>query len=138
MLSREVGVLEGQSGWIQFTILDEDGVPVPKFRVDTFTLDLYNEADLSTVNDRAAQDVLDVNGGALDDLTGVFRWTYSGADTPFSGSDTCRTTSTRIRAAASQTETHIASFRWTWDSGTKSYGVEIKMNVRNVRRYQVA
>lgn len=126
-----IGVKEGQSGWIEFTLRDEAGVPVPRASLNSLTLDLYRLCDgvaSSTINGRSAQSVLNENGGSMGVEDGVFRWTFEPADTPFLGSDRSR----------QQIETHIAHFRWTWDSGTKGYGVEVTMNVRNSRRFAVA
>lgn len=137
-----VDVLEGQSGVIVMTLRDEQGNLVEKASIQTITLDLYwkNGSEYEVINGRDQQGVLDANGGEYfdtlqtmtdedgDEVTYNFSWSYEPEDTPFLKGDT----------SSQPTETHVAHVRFTWDGGAKAISVEVKMNVTNLRRFEVA
>lgn len=137
----EIGVREGQSGVLVFTLRDEAGELVEKAALDSILLDLYRwHGDVATViNGRDQQNVLDAHDGEyFDTLQSTvdedgntvqfnFRWRYTPDDTPFLGADTLKL----------QTEVHIAHFRFLWDAGAKSIPHEVKMVVTNFRRFAI-
>lgn len=133
---------EGDSGSILITVRDENGDLVEKAAINSILLTLFRMADgePEVINNRLAQGVLDANGGEYfdalqsaldangDEVTYNFRWDYTGLDTPFLKDDDSPT----------QTETHLAQFRFTWDGGAKSKTRQVRMVITNYLLFEVA
>lgn len=110
-------VVERTSGIYTATLKDQADAVVPASTLATLTLTLYNVADLSIINSRNAQDVLNTNGVAVSE-EGVLTWTIAPADNA-------------IVNAARASELHKAVFVATWDT-TKQMVHEVDIRVKNV------
>ena len=122
-----VDVDEGQSGTVNFTLVDSAGVAIPKADIETLTLTLTDLACGDVINERDEQDVLDANGVDVGDTDGSVSWAYDAEDTPYMGDDD---------DLAPQEETHLAHFRVTWSGGTLSK--QVLMKVRNIPSFSVS
>lgn len=114
-------VLERTTPAFTATLVGDDGVtPVPGSTLSTLTLTLYCEdADLTIVNARDAQNVLQANGVTVDEA-GLLTWVLSAADLA-------------ILHDALPFERHIALFQWTWPT-SKAGKFECVFSIRNLAK----
>ena len=56
---------EGESAVITATLVDVGDTPIVKASLQTLTLTLRNASDLTVINGRNAQDILDANDGSV-------------------------------------------------------------------------
>ena len=92
---------EGESAVITATLVDIGNTPIVKASLQTLTLTLRNASDLTVINGRNAQDILDANDGAVA-ADGTVTIKLGPADNPIVGS------------AEYGIEDHHATMRWTW------------------------
>ena len=102
---------------ITAVIKDETNTVIPSTSLNTLTLTLYNKTDLTILNSRDGQDILNTNGGTVDS-SGNFVLTLTPADMIV------------VHTVKTQ-ETHIALIEWTYGSG-KAGGYEIEFTVDNL------
>lgn len=125
-------VLEGESGTIRFTLLDEDGEPVPLSAIMTLTLDLYDVTSQGTVNSRASQDVLNTNGVTVDADSGEVTWQYDAEDVPYIGADD------DVKPQESEI---VGNFRATCSLGSPARTVtivkQVRLRVKNAQRFEL-
>lgn len=123
-------VPEGGTARLRFEVVDAAGGGIPIASLLTLKLTLYDEAVGSAVagpyiNNRNAQSILNVNGGALTEVAGPPQvttavLTLSGADNP-------------IVTAGKRTELHVAYLEWTWTGGGPGR-IEKAWTVRDMAR----
>jgi hypothetical protein len=106
-------VQEGESMNITGTLVDDDDVAIPKAGYRSFTITLHDEVSNVIINGRNDQDILDANGGTVND-DGSFIIRLGPDDAIIvSGTD-----------LAGDLETHIVRIKWTWnDEGTIRTGI---------------
>lgn len=85
----------------------------------TLILTLYNKLDLSIINVRNNQNVLNQNQVTYDLVTGALVWNMLPADNP-------------IINDGISTEEHIALFVATWANGVKQMTHEVSIKVKNL------
>lgn len=114
---------ERTSRRINFTIVDEDGVGIPEASVDTITVTLFEERELTIINSRDDVDIKNANGGELDrgGEDGVGGWTMDPEDNPI------------VRTASQQEEYHIVLFEWTYSAGNKDGKQPVRLKVVNLQ-----
>lgn len=120
-----VRVNERSTKLIEFDVLDEDGAGVPAANLTTAQLTLYDmdtaapgeSPDESILNDRDAQDVLNVNDVTISSV-GHVEWTMQPDDNV-------------IVTSRRQLERHRAQFLFTWVGG--EFRQEIEIEVLNLR-----
>jgi hypothetical protein len=114
-------VLEQTTPEFTATLVGEDGVtPIPGSTLTTLTLTLYCEdADLTIVNSRTAQNVLQANGVTVDEA-GLLTWILSADDLA-------------ILHDSVPFERHIALFQWTWPTN-KAGKFECVFAIRNLAK----
>lgn len=103
------------------TLVGEDGVtPIPGSTLTTLVLTLYaDNGDLTIINDRDHQDVLQQNGVTVDEF-GLLTWILDPLDL-------------RILDDALPFERHIALLEWTWGVG-RAGKFELVLVVRNLAK----
>lgn len=103
------------------TLVADDGLtPIPGSTLTTLTLTLYLEdANLTIVNSRNAQNVLNQNGVTVDE-NGLLTWSLAAGDTTVINDNL-------------PFERHIALFQWAWGS-SRAGKHEIVIAVRNLQR----
>lgn len=118
-------IQEGESQNIEGTLVDGSGVAIPLAGLATFTLTLFNEFDLSIINSRTGQDILNTNGGTVNDPAS-FILRLDAADAVIIDGDTANP---KVRG---DVEAHIARLFWTWDDGVaERTGIqEIRLRVQ--------
>jgi len=92
---------EGESAVITATLVDIGNAPIVKAAIQTLTLTLVNASDLSVINGRSNQDILDANDGTVAE-DGTVTLKLGPADNPVVGT------------AEYGIEDHYATMRWTW------------------------
>lgn len=97
-------------------VQDEDGVAIPGASLSTLTLTLYDQASRQIINGRSAVSVLNANGGTVDS-SGNFEMVFDPEDNAFVGTG--------------DQETHVALFRYTYDSGAKAGQQRVFFTVGN-------
>lgn len=102
------------------TIRDLDGAALGASALDTLTLTLHDECTQAIINEREAQDVLNVNGGEVTEA-GVFTLRLDPDDTVILDDDNAK-------------EWHVALLTWTWTVNSVEYTgrAEIKHRVKNL------
>jgi len=121
----DIDVQEGQSGEIEFTMLDQADAAVQKATLVTLTLHLYDKRSGAIINGRENQNALDMNGVTMHATSGLVIWAMVPEDNPFLGSS---------RLA---TEVHVGRLRWTWDGGEKAFAQEFLITVSNLKQFTV-
>ncbi len=101
---------------IEALVDDGTGVGIPASSLVTLILTLYRASDLTIINSRNQQNVLNQNGVTVDG-SGNLAWTMSAADNVVLGSD--------------DEEPHVALVEWTWGSG-RAGKHELLLIVRNL------
>lgn len=101
-------------------VQDHEGNAIAGSSLTTLTLTLYDKATGTIINNRNAQNVLNVNGVTVDG-SGNLVWVMTPDDNA-------------ILTAASKVEKHIALFQWTWDSGAKAGKHEVTIQVKNLTK----
>jgi hypothetical protein len=114
-------VLELTTPEFSATLVGADGVtPIPGSTLSTLVLTVYCEdADLTIVNGRNAQNVLQTNGVTVDEA-GLLTWTLSADDLA-------------ILHDTLPFERHIALFEWTWPTA-KAGKFECVFAIRNLAK----
>jgi hypothetical protein len=99
-------------------LVDETGAVVPGSTLSSLTLLLYDKATGQILNSRNNQNVLNMNGVAVDE-TGNLVWILSPSDNA-------------IITDTLTTEVHVAVFTGRWGAG-KEITHDIAITVRNLR-----
>lgn len=114
----EYNLKEKNTYILTFDLEDEDGEPISKSAISSFTLSLYyynpyiglsDRYHLDVINDRNQQDVLDANNVTITEVSGTrtyVTWTIQSADTTM--------------LSSSNKELHVALFTWIWTGGKKN------------------
>lgn len=101
-------VSEGQSCDFVLTPTDPDGAAIDANDLLTLTLTLYDDESDAVINSREDQDILDANGGTIEeDLTVTVR--LDGDDNVIVGS-----------ASEDEIERHVARFEYTYNDGEQT------------------
>ena len=120
IIPSEFDQLELTSGEYTATLTDEAGVAISSATLATLTLTLFNQdAALTIINSRDAQNVLNTNGVTVDTL-GALIWTIAPADNA-------------LVTSTVPAERHTARFDWTWGAG-KVGRHEVILIVKNLSR----
>jgi hypothetical protein len=117
----DITVNERGSAYVQGTIVDETGEPVPLASVEAFALTLFNDADEQIINSRNAQSILNEHGGTYHATSGAFTLMLSTDDNPIIDTTLARGVK----------ETHTARLTLTWANGGRWDG-EVRLRVRNL------
>lgn len=119
IVPKEFDQLELTSGQYTAVLTDEEGVAIDGTILTTMVLTLYNlDSDLTIINSRNDQDVLNTNGVTID-ASGNLTWTISPADNA-------------IVNSAAAAERHVALFEYTWSLGAKAGKHEVILVVKNL------
>lgn len=113
---------------VTFTLLDQDGAPVPlndlaSARLTLFDVDSYEPTDspiVGILNNRDEQNILNANNVTIHATTGLVTWAMQPADN-------------EIINPRKQVESHRAEFRFT-TTGNAEVNRDYQFNVRNLRR----
>lgn len=121
--SYQFDVLENSSYRLSGQFADEDGNPIVGTAVQTLTVTLYAQDDITTIiNGRDNQDILNANNGVVG-TGGDFQWYMQPADNP-------------ILDTSLTHEYHTALFEWTWDrqdgNGIREQRLEVVFVVQNL------
>jgi hypothetical protein len=114
-------VLERTTPRFSAVLVGDDGVtPIPGSTLSTLTLTLYcDDSDLTIVNSRNGQNVLQTNGVTVDE-SGNLVWILAAADLA-------------ILHDSLPFERHVALFVWTWPTN-KSGKFECVFAIRNLAK----
>jgi hypothetical protein len=112
MILMATTLLEGTTGLYTFTLVNEDGEGIAVSSIETMTLTAYDWATQAILNNREAQDVMNVNDVTIVTEAGppvvtTVTWRLQPADTI-------------IATPGKACEVHEAYFTWTWNSGTRT------------------
>lgn len=117
-------LLEATTGTYSFPLQDDSGQAVLPGFIETMTLTLIDLDSDQVLNGRDHQDVLNTNNGTLTSTIGISPvTTMSLALQP---ADTVILNPTR------RVEYRVLTFRWTWNSGTKTATHCVQFGVENV------
>lgn len=94
---------------LEATITDEDGNPITSAMIDSLVVTIVEVNSGDIVNGRDNQNVLNSNGGTLDDMTGLFSFQVVPDDTAIVNSSTL----------IGNVEEHLATFSLTWNTNRK-------------------
>lgn len=155
-IRRKEDIMEQETVDLQLQILDFDNDPIAADELDTLTLTLYDEESGEIINDRDHVNILNANGGAVDD-EGILTMSLESDDTVLVGDPTAAYSTDlfnyfrRSRPWLQRTsygqlyrEWHIALFEWTWTDGSVSPAVtrtsrrEIAHRIRNLEKVPAA
>ena len=89
------------------TLKDQDGTAIPGTSLDSLTLTFYDKVTNGIINSRDDQNILGANNGSVD-AAGLLTWEMQAADNP-------------IVDATRDRESHVALFKFGWDSGRVAY-----------------
>lgn len=99
---------EGEVARVTATFADYDGTSLASAAISAVTVTLRNQDDLSVINGRSDQNVLNANGGTLADVDGVATLTLI-----LDESD-----NVNAGGVLSGKETHYLDLSWQWNDGT--------------------
>jgi hypothetical protein len=99
---------EGEVARVTATFADYDGTSLASASISAITVSLRNEDDLSVINGRSDQSVLNANGGILADVDGVATLTLV-----LDESD-----NVNAGGLLSGKEVHLLDLQWQWNDGT--------------------
>lgn len=111
------------------TFKDENGTVIPAASLTTVTLTWYDTTDLSIINSRNAQNVLNANNVTID-ANGVLTWEMQPND--------AAVTATEAAHKPGNTRLRRALFIYTYATGAKGNNSEFEFQVLNVRKVGAA
>jgi hypothetical protein len=123
MAREEFDINEDSNGKLTFTLKDETETVVPSADIGSIVCTMVELGGAAAVNSRTNQNVFNANNCTFHATSGLFTWNVQILDT-----DIINTS-----IAIGQTEKHLATFTFTWSSGTKAFHQEILLNVLNLR-----
>lgn len=113
---------KGQTARYSAILTAEDGeTAIAAASLSSLALTLIDDSTGVVINSRSAQNVLNTNGVTVDSA-GNLIWLMTAADNSIQDST----------LAHGRVELHLATFTWTWDSGSKrgshSFWIEVEQN----------
>lgn len=105
------------------TLKDEDDVVLPLADITALTMSLYSLDDplRATINSRAAQSILNVNGGTMHATSGLLTIALSSLDNVI------------VDTSLAQ-ERHLAEVRWTYNGGNSIGSTTFMVVVKNLTK----